>query len=200
VEERRRLRRDLHDSLGPALASLTLKLDTARNLLPHDPASTDKLLAELKTQTQTAIADIRRLVYDLRPPALDELGLTSAIREQAAQYAHIDGLRVSLEAPEHLPPLSAATEVAAYRIASEALTNVVRHARARSCYIHLSLTDVLQLEIADDGVGPPVNGHAGVGLTSMRERAAELGGTCLIERAPTGGTRVIARLPLSRET
>jgi signal transduction histidine kinase len=199
-EERRRLRRDLHDSLGPALASLTLKLDTARNLLAHDPASTDRLLAELKTQTQTAIADIRRLVYDLRPPALDELGLVSAICEQAAQYTHVDGLHVSIEAPERLPPLPAAVEVAAYRIVSEALTNVVRHARAGSCIVRFSVADRLCLEVLDDGAGLPRDSRAGVGLTSMRERAAELGGTCLIERAPTGGTRVIARLPLSRET
>ncbi len=201
-EERRRLRRDLHDGLGPALASLMLKLDAARNLLQRDPLAADALLSELKAQTQSAIADIRRQVYDLRPPALDELGLVSAIREHAAQYHHVDGLRVSVEAPEHLPLLSAAVEVAAYRIALEALTNVMRHAHARHCLIRFSLNDALQIEVIDDGIGLPAapRGRAGVGLTSMRERAAELGGTCVVERAPIGGTRVIARLPLSRET
>jgi signal transduction histidine kinase len=205
-EERRRLRRDLHDGLGPQLATLTLKLDAARNLLPHEPKATDALLAELKAETQAAIADIRRLVYALRPPALDELGLVSAIREQATNYGlpqgpegeadHADTVVFSLEAPEQLPPLSAAVEVAAYRIAQEAITNVARHARARTCRIRISLGKELQLEIIDDGVGLPLDRHAGVGLTSMRERAAELGGSCVIEPIPTGGTRVLVRLPL----
>jgi signal transduction histidine kinase len=195
-EERRRLRRDLHDGLGPQLASLILKLDAARNLLPHDPDATATLLGELKTQTQGAIADIRRLVYNLRPPPLDELGLVAALREHATIHGTPDGLRVSVEAPERLPPLPAAVEVAAYRIALEALTNVARHADAETCMIRFTLNGALQLEIIDDGRGVPQGVHAGVGLTSMRERAAELGGACEIGPAPNGGTRILARLPL----
>jgi signal transduction histidine kinase len=205
-EERRRLRRDLHDGLGPQLATQTLKLDAARNLLTHEPKAADALLGELKAETQAAIADIRRLVYALRPPALDELGLVSAIREQTTNYGLPQGpegktdladtVIFSLEAPEQLPPLPAAVEVAAYRIVQEAITNVARHARAQTCRIRISLGKELQLEIIDDGVGLPPDRHAGVGLTSMRERAAELGGSCVIERIPTGGTRVLVRLPL----
>lgn len=205
-EERRRLRRDLHDGLGPALASLTLKIDATRNLLSSDPAAADALLADLKMQTQSAIADIRRLVYELRPPALDELGLVSALREQAAQYGGgSNGLQVSVVvSPQDLPPLSAAVEVAAYRIALEALTNVVRHAHARRCEIRVAWNDagdgkgssLLQLEIIDDGGGISPTHRAGVGLSSMCERAAELGGICSIELASGGGTRVFARLPL----
>lgn len=199
-EERRRLRRDLHDGLGPQLASLTLKIDAARNLLTHDSAQANALLLELKDQTQAAIADIRRLVYDLRPPALDQLGLVSALREHVATHNGMNGLRVSIEAPESLPPLPAAVEVAAYRIALEALTNAERHARATSCVVRLTLDDALQLEITDDGVGLPQGYQAGVGLASMRERATELGGTCVVEPVDGGGTRVVARLPVSRET
>jgi signal transduction histidine kinase len=205
-EERRRLRRDLHDGLGPQLATQTLKLDAARNLLMHEPKAADALLGELKAETQAAIADIRRLVYALRPPALDELGLVSAIHEQATNYGlpqrpegetdHANTVVFSLEAPDQAPPLPAAVEVAAYRIAQEAITNVARHARARTCRIRISLGKELQLEIIDDGVGLPLDRHAGVGLTSMRERAAELGGSCVIEPMPTGGTRVLVRLPL----
>jgi len=207
-EERRRLRRDLHDGLGPALASLTLKLDAARNLLIRDPEAVDTLLVELKAQTQAAVADIRRLAYDLRPPALDELGLASAIREYVTSQP-ADGLHITVEAPESLPPLPAAVEVAAYRIALEALTNVIRHANARECVIRVSLSDAyalsplsrsdptLQVEVTDNGIGLKAHTRAGVGLTSMRERAVELGGTCAIERLPTGGTCVLARLPLS---
>src|SRR5205814_1987574 len=103
-EERRRLRRDLHDGLGPALASFPLKLDAAGNLLARDPAAADALLAGLKAQTLAAVADIRRLVYALRPPALDDLGLVGALRADAAQHDPT-GLRVTVEAPESLPPL-----------------------------------------------------------------------------------------------
>lgn len=112
------------------------------------------------------------------------------------QIDHDDTVVFSLEAPEQLPPLPAAVEVAVYRIAQEAVTNVARHARARTCRIRISLGKELQLEIIDDGVGLPLDRHAGVGLTSMRERAAELGGSCEIEPMPTGGTRVLVRLPL----
>jgi signal transduction histidine kinase len=152
------------------------------------------LLEDLIGQSQVAITDIRRLVYDLRPPALDDLGLVAAMRTQVMHYEHA-GLRVTIEAPEHLPPLPAAVEVAAYRIMQEALTNVVRHAQAHSCQIHLTLGETLDLSIIDDGRGIPANRQAGVGLRSMQERTAELGGSCIVEALPTSGTRVYARLP-----
>ena len=116
------MRRDLHDGLGPSLASLTLKLDAARNLVDRDPGQTKTLLAEVKRQTQGSIAEIRRLVYDLRPPALDELGLVSAIREHATRTADVSGLQVVVDVPVSLPPLPAAVEVAGYRIVLEAVT------------------------------------------------------------------------------
>lgn len=197
-EERRRLRRDLHDGLGPSLASITLKLDAARNLLTLDPPAADTLLVNLKRQTQVAVTDIRRLAYELRPPSLDELGLIPALREQAEQYTD-NGLLITIEAPEQLPLLSAAVEVAAYRITQEALTNVVRHAQAHSCNIHFALDNGLSIEVCDDGRGIPPGQRLGVGLTSIRERAAELGGSCEIETVPTGGTRIDVRLPLSKE-
>jgi signal transduction histidine kinase len=194
-EERRRLRRDLHDGLGPALASVTLMADAARNLLAYDPAAADALLRDLKEQAQAATREVRRVVYQLRPPALDELGLVPALQEQAAQYGQA-GLRVSVAAPQELPPLSAAVEVAAYRIAQEAMTNVVRHAHARTCLVRLWVDDRLHLEVADDGRG--LNGaRVGVGLTSMRERAEELGGNCTVEPGQAGGTSVRARFPLA---
>jgi signal transduction histidine kinase len=197
--ERRRLRRDLHDGLGQALASQALQLDAVYNLLRHDPVEARMLVTDLKTQTQNIIADIRRLVYELRPPALDELGLVPALREQAEQINQLDGLRISLEAPDYLPPLPAAVEVAAYRITLEALTNVVRHAHARQCAIRLALDNVLRLEIIDDGCGLPAHRRTGIGLTSIRERTTELGGTCIIQPAPAGGTQVLVSLPLPKE-
>ncbi len=198
-EERRRLRRDLHDGLGSALTSVTFQLDAACNLLDHDPQAVRTLLMELKGQMQTSIADIRRLVYNLRPPILDEWGLVAALREQVVQY-QLNQVQVTVDAPESLPALPAAVEVAAYRIAMEALANAIRHAQATRCTICLAVCDdALTVEVQDNGKGLPSDYHAGVGISAMRERAAELGGSCVIEDVATGGTRVYARLPLLKE-
>ena len=171
----------------------------------------------MKDQAQDTVGDVRRLVYGLRPPALDDLGLVAAILQQAESHGFVvegegssgdrdkaasgaDGwVYFSVEAPEELPPLSAAVEVAAYRIVQEAVTNVARHARAKSCRVHLSVDragGALELEVTDDGVGMSVGRRAGVGMSSMRERAEELGGALVVEPGPEGGTRVLARLPL----
>ncbi len=199
-DERRRLRRDLHDGLGPALGAASLKVGAIRKLLRRDPAAADALLAEIGRDIEATVGDVRRLVYDLRPPALDDLGLVGALREVAARRDRA-GLRVAVEAPDRLPPLPAAVEVAAYRLAGEALTNVVKHARARRCAIRLAAAEhALLLEIADDGVGLPPERKAGVGLLSMRERAAEVGGAFAVEAPPGGGTRVLARLPLGESS
>jgi signal transduction histidine kinase len=204
-EERRRLRRDLHDGLGPQLSSQALTIDAVRALMRQDPNAAEELLLDLKADAQDAVTDIRRVVYGLRPPALDDLGLLGALRESAAQYI-TKGLSVSVEAPEKLPPLSAAVEVAAYRIVQEALANVVRYAEASTCTLSLAIDEasVLYLEVRDDGSGIPntqdnSSVRAGVGLASMRERASELGGSLLVEPLPEGGTRVRARLPLPKE-
>jgi len=197
-EERRRLRRDLHDGRGPQLASQALALAAARKLVARAPTAADALLDRLAEQAQAAVTDVRRLVHDLRPPALDDLGLVGALHEGAARYEHT-GLHVAIDAPVSLPPLPAAVEVAAYRIAQEALANVARHAGARTCTVRLGLdraAGALALEILDDGRGLSPDRRAGVGLASMRERAEELGGTWMIGPAPAGGTRVFARLPL----
>jgi len=200
-EERRRLRRDLHDGLGSVLASLNWRAGALRSVLVRDPIAADALVVEQQHTIRAAIGDIRRLVYDLRPPALDELGLIGAIREQAARQSaptecdSVHGLRVDVAASD-LPQLSAAVEVAAYRIVQEALANVVRHAHAHRCRICLSCEqDMLHVEVTDDGIGLPERYRAGVGLLSIRERTEELGGTCEIAQMPEGGMCVRAWLP-----
>jgi signal transduction histidine kinase len=193
-EERRRIRRDLHDGLGPTLASLTLKLDAARNQLKQNPRQADSLLVELKSQTQAAIEDIRRLVYNLRPPALDELGLFSAIREYATNRIRA-GLSVRVEEGGEIPKLPAAVEVAAYRIVCEALTNASKHSQAAECIVQLTFDGGLQIDILDNGVGLPAGAHSGVGMFSMRERAAELGGTFAVQSKPGSGVHITAHLP-----
>lgn len=207
-EGRRRLRRDLHDGLGPALACIALHAEAARDMVRSDPAQAEAALADLAAQAQGAIADIRRVVYDLRPPALDDLGLVGAVRAHACRLSQHE-VCVKVDAPEDLPPLPAAVEVAAYRIVQEALTNVMRHARARTCTVSLSVCEAsgdakdaayaggaLCVEVSDDGRGLPDVRQAGVGLQSMRERAAELGGVCVVEAGDAGGTCVAARLPI----
>lgn len=195
-EERRRLRRDLHDGLGPQLASQTLGLDAALKLMDRDPQAAKDLLQALSSQNQDAVKDIRQLVYGLRPPALDELGLVGALRESTHSYEQ-QGLKIDFAVPQALPDLPAAVEVAAYRIIQEGLTNVARHAGAQSCQVRLAVVNSqLEIEIKDDGCGLPPNNQPGVGLLSMRERTAELNGLCLIESPTGGGTRVFVQLPL----
>ena len=209
-EERRRLRRDLHDGIGPSMAGQTLKLDAALDLISvasengdqDQLAQATQLLETLKDQTQESVKSIRRIVYDLRPPALDDLGLLSAIQ------AHVDQQtrgartpRVTVDIPAHgLPQLPAAVEVAIYRIALEAFTNVIHHAQAQNCQISFSNpsdpNSRIRLEITDDGVGMPADLKSGIGLTSMRERATELGGDFTIASRHPSGTRVCADIPL----
>lgn len=207
-EERRRLRRDLHDDLAPALAALALSAAAIGELISTNPQTALAAVAKLRTSIRATVADVRRLAYDLRPPTLDELGLIEAIREHAAHYnaaqSADDGASscaVTLEVPAQLPPLPAAVEVAVYRIVQEALMNVARHADAQTCVIRLDCANgrALEVEVADDGVGLPSERRSGVGLRSMQERASELGGSCVIARTGARGTRVAAWFPLISE-
>ncbi|MBA2952471.1 sensor histidine kinase [Nocardioides sp. MAH-18] len=193
-EDRRRIRRDLHDGLGPVLGGVAMRLDAAGNALDRDPETTRRLVAQSRQDVTDALADVRRLVQGLRPPALDDLGLLAALDQQAERLSSAD-LAVDVAA-EDLGPLSAAVEVAAYRIASEALTNAVRHAGARRASVRLvGNSHALLVEVSDDGAGIAADVVAGVGLRSIRERAAELGGRTEITCPDGGGTRVRAWLP-----
>lgn len=202
-EERRRLRRDLHDGLGPALASLPLKVDAAIDLFDLDRDTSIRLLGEVKRQAQQLVGDVRQVVNDLRPPALDELGLVEAIRGAVAHlHNHMSPLQIRLDAdavPRNLP---AAVEAASYRIVMEAVTNVVKHAHAQHCEITLKLLQApaqLQITVEDNGDGLAEQVRANVGLRSMRERAEEVGGTFHIASRSSGGTCVSVALPLPEE-
>ncbi len=195
-EERRRLRRDLHDGLGPSLAGLGLKLEAARMLLGRSPERAAEHLSALRVEVQESVSEVRRLVHDLRPPKLDDLGLIGALEEVLAG-ARQAGLAATLEL-EAVPPLGAALEVAVYRIAQEALTNVMKHARASQVTLRLGASaGELILECCDNGVGLPEVREPGVGSRSMRERAGALSGTLELAAGPAGGTVVRARLPLA---
>lgn len=192
-DERRRLRRDLHDGLGPTLTGVAFAADAARNVLAADPARAADLVAGLRHDVATAIAEIRRLVEGLRPPAVDELGLVGALTQQATRMraACGDPLVVRLDVPAPLPTLPAAVEVAAYRIVTEALTNVARHSGSVTASVTLHAVDGRLCIAVEDAGALTAAWTPGVGLTSMRERAEQLGGTFA-----AGGGSVAVVLPL----
>lgn len=233
-EERRRLHRDLHDGVGPELAGLALQLDSLAARLAGQPDLAERA-GVLRDRMRQTVTGVRRVVDDLRPPALDELGLAGALRQHFAVYPATQVIAPALPdrvpavpdragtpgvpdragipaAPDQdgtsaaadpvqvtagtLPPLPAAVEVAAYRIASEAVANAFRHGHATACTVQLSADHAgLHLEVRDDGTGIPPDALPGVGLASMRDRAAELGGELSIGSGPSG-TALHARLPL----
>ena len=204
-EERRRIRRDLHDGLGPTLAAAAMQLEVARALVDRDPPGAQEVIGKVHAAAQAALTDIRRLVDDLRPAALDQLGLLSALRERASYFVGLPRpagatdrlLSVTVEAACELRELPAAVEVAAYRIAIEAVTNTARHSDASRCTVVLERTGAdLLVTVSDDGQGLPRPASPHVGLASMRERAEELGGAFSAGPGPAGGTVVHARLPL----
>lgn len=195
-DDRRRIRRDLHDGLGPVLGGVAMRLDAAGNSVESDPETARRMLAQSRQDVTEALAEVRRLVHGLRPPALDDLGLLAALDQQAERVRSPE-LSVGLSTAG-LPSLPAAVEVAAFRIASEALANAVRHSGATT--IRLSLAGEpggLTVEVRDDGRGIEPDRVAGVGLRSMRERAEELGGHAEVSCPPGGGTHVRAWLPVT---
>ncbi|WP_079908576.1 sensor histidine kinase [Paenibacillus sp. 32352] len=214
-EERRQIRKNLHDDLAPRLAALALNAATAEKYVEKQPAVAIEMLADLRQVIRSTVDEIRTLVHDLRPPSLDELGLIGALQERireltkpARLLADEQGaaaLIIRLIEPPELPDLPAAVEVAAYRIVTESLVNVIKHSRATACTVKLNVSDAQQLlvDVTDNGAGlhpsytQLIPGKGGIGLVSIRERAAELGGHCSIERLEQGGTRVLAILPIS---
>jgi signal transduction histidine kinase len=213
-EERRVIRRTLHDDIGPTIAGIALRAETVRQLADR-PAERDGMttaLAGIGRDATAAASALRELSYELRPPALDDRGLLLALRDRALQLAPLDveitalgidaagtGDAVDMAGRDgRRGDLPAAVEVAAYRIAVAAMTNVGRHAAASRCWVMLTLADQqLTVLVEDDGRGLPADFRPGVGVLSMRERAAELGGVCVHEQRPGGGTRVWAALPVA---
>ncbi len=192
-EERRRLRHDLHDGLGPVLTGAALSIDAASNSLTTDPDRAGELLAAVRAELTAALTDIRRIVENLRPPALDELGLAGALHQHSTRFPT---LKVTFELDQQVRDLPAALEVCAYRIATEALTNVARHSDAGHALVEIRLNGTLEIEIRDDGSpSATTNWPTGVGIESMNDRAEELGGSLTAGPTPEGG-RVLGRIPL----
>jgi signal transduction histidine kinase len=210
-QERLRIRRDLHDELGPILASQGLKLAAARQMIRSAREKAEGLVDEVTQQSQETVTEIRRLVHGLRPPALDQLGLVEAVRDFVhhgdGDEFNAQGLVFEIDAPpDGLPELPPAVEVNAYRIVLEALSNAARHAQAQRCTVKFLAEQesedairpaILVIQINDDGIGFPDQYRAGVGVRSMRARAEEIGGRLTIKPRQPHGTRITAWLPLS---
>jgi len=201
-KERRRLCRDLHDGVGPALAGMTIQIGAARALLVSGEGAEQAtaVLDALERQLSDCTAEVRCLVRGLRPSVLDQGGLITAIQSQAAQFACHGGrgpvVRIHVHSDE-LAQLPAAVEAAALRIAVEGVTNAARHADAHRCEVSLRCRGhQLEIDVSDDGIGIDPAIHTGIGTAAMRERAAELGGTCTVGPRPEGGTVVHARIPI----
>jgi signal transduction histidine kinase len=204
-EERFRIHRDLHDGLGSTLVGLTLQLEVAADLAGDGELGA--LARRIHGEAARATEDVRRIVRELRPGELEELGLAAAVAAAAARLRSPNAPTFDLDTPSLLPELPAEVEDAAYKICLEAMTNVIRHSRATRCRIQLRDTGTeLELEISDDGQGFDADSGAdtgadsggGTGLRSMRDRAAAAGGTVTVTADAGGGTSVLARLPLAR--
>ena len=195
-DERLRIRRDLHDGLGSTLTGIGLGLHAAsRELTDGEPAQ--RILEHLIDETSSAVQEVRRIVAGLSAPLLDELGLEGALRQYAdriTQRSPALGVDVHFDSTDK--DLPSAVEAAVFGIVSEALTNVARHSMAEHCTVRTWVDGDLQIEIVDDGVGLSHGASPGNGLSSMQQRADELGGRVTIDSEPGGGTRVMARLPL----
>ncbi|MBI2939684.1 MAG: GAF domain-containing sensor histidine kinase [Chloroflexi bacterium] len=204
-DERKRIARDLHDEAGQALSAVALSISAARNFLPPGAERSAQILDDTNGVIAATLQGVRRMILDLRPSALDDLGLASGLRRYAADLSarsgiavrvHVDGLL--LRANGRLPPQ---VETVLFRIVQEALTNVVKHSRARAASVAIQMegSDVVAV-VADDGQGFDLatvgsQPGAGLGLVGMQERAGLVGGTVRVESAPGQGTRVQVRLP-----
>ena len=200
LEERQHLARELHDSVSQALYGITLGADAALTLLERDPVRIDEPLQYVRSLAEAGLAEMRALIFELRPESLENEGLVAALEKQAAslQARHEIEVHVSLGGEPDVP-LEAKEML--YRVAQEALHNTVKHARASGVDLKLERdANGITLEIGDDGVGfdssSSFPGH--LGLKSMRERAERLDGKFEVESGLGGGTRIRVRVPMSR--
>lgn len=201
AEERQRLAQELHDSVTQALYSMALFGDAARIALDRGQTDVGKShLDQLRELAREAMKELRLLIYELHPPALEKEGLAGALRTRLATVEARAGLRTEFTVEGEAAPLPLRAEEGLYRLAQEALNNVVKHAKARSVQVRISYADGrVGLQVEDDGVGfDAPGGNGGFGIASMRERMEAVGGTVCWETAPGRGTKVTAGVPLTR--
>jgi signal transduction histidine kinase len=201
AEERNRLAREMHDTLGHRLTVAAVQLEGAQRLIPTEPEQASRMVGTVREQVREALEELRRTVATLRTPLEADVSLTRALARVAGDFEEATGLAVHLTLPDDLPPLPDTHRLAIYRAAQEALTNVQRHAHAQTVWLELALQgDAMTLLVSDDGVGsPPAAETRGFGLRGLQERAAQLGGDLTLEARPSGGAQLAFRLPLPAE-
>ncbi|GAA3390817.1 GAF domain-containing sensor histidine kinase [Cryptosporangium minutisporangium] len=198
-QERRRIQGDLHDGLGPTLAAIRLHLETCLDPGTPVPAWLRHELGRIDELVGEAGSDVRRLVYGLRPPTLDQLGLVAALNQHVLQFGRDTGVAARFTGAAVGSP-SAAVQITIFRVAQEALTNVVKHAHATSVDVAMWNEDArLHLRVDDDGAGFKQGAGDGTGLRGMRDRAASVGGAVTLDSRPGGGTRLSLTVPTNPE-
>jgi two-component system sensor histidine kinase UhpB len=193
--ERRRISQELHDQIGQNLTAVLLELKRLRGRVEPEWADT---LADAQELARESLDELRRISYELRPAALDDLGLASAIAALATAVARRAGVEVTHDVDRGLPQLPPEIELAVYRVAQEALTNAVRHAACSHVHVTLSgLPDSVLLRVADDGCGLGAGPKRGGGIRGMRERALMIGGSLVLGVGDAGGVEVDLSVPLA---
>lgn len=195
--ERRRIRSELHDGVGSELTAVRLKVDAAHQLLDQRPQRAAEILSSASADIGSVLDEVRRLVDGLRPAALDRMTLGAALRQRADELStHSPGLSITLFRTDDLDHLVPGADVAVYRLVSEAMNNVVRHAAATRCEVRVDMRgDEIVIDVIDDGSGPIAERSDGLGLSSMAARAAEAGGYMVADAYPEGGYQVHAVIP-----
>jgi len=201
-EEKSRIARELHDEMGSGLTAVNMDMMSVRQRLGEDPLA--QRLGRAAETLKATVEGMRRIIEDLRPTMLESLGLREAVRSWSKEAAERAGVALTIDIPDELPPLPAGSPIGLFRIVQEALTNALRHAKAKS--IRLSLRgegDNVVLEVVDDGVGiaprPAGAKRNAHGLLGIRERAMAMGGTCTVGGAPGGrGTEVRITVPVAK--
>jgi signal transduction histidine kinase len=201
AEERYRLAREMHDTLGHRLTVTAVQLEGAQRLIPSDPERAARMVGTVRDQVREALSELRRTVATLRTPLEAGLSLPHALARLATGFEEATDLTVHLTLAEEMPALPDSHRLALYRAAQEALTNVQRHAQAQDVWLQSAWRDEeVVLLVSDDGVGfPPIAEQRGFGLRGLMERATQLGGEFTLESRPSGGARLSFRLPLPTE-
>jgi signal transduction histidine kinase len=201
AEERNRLSREIHDTIGHRLTVSAVQLEGAQRLIPRDPERAAGIVETVREQVREALGELRGAVATLREPLETDLPIRTALQRLSATFDRATGLSVQVDLPAELPALSNAQRLAFYRAAQEALTNVQRHAQAQHVWVEMILQDnCVALIVSDDGVGfSAETKEAAFGLQGMRERAAHLDGELTLENRQGGGARLKFVLPLKEE-
>jgi signal transduction histidine kinase len=201
TQERNRIAREMHDTLGHRLTVVSVQLEGAQRLIRSNPGRVEQILGTAREQIREGLGELRRTVAMLRAPVEEDLPLEQALPKLADQVREVSGIRVYLELGDRLEPLPAAYRQALYRAAQEGLTNIQRHSQASEAWLHLDQRDGnITLLVGDNGVGVfGTPSHKGFGLTGLKERAALLDGEFFVDLRPGGGTQLTFRIPIPKE-